>query len=113
MRRRFGCSWMAHITRSGAAYTHDLLSLGSYPKLIRRLTWRSAPRGGGDEDLTDWRYSARVGQAAGTDRLFLREAGCRRMRSRNPVEQPAPSLVAAALAASRRQQRRLSRRLLR
>ena len=63
MRRRFGCSWMAHITRSGAAYTHDLLSLGSYPKLIRRLTWRSAPRGGGDEDLTNWWYSARIGQA--------------------------------------------------
>ena len=35
------------------------------------------------------------------------------MRSRNPFEQPAPSLVAVALVASRCQQRRLSRRLLR
>ena len=41
-------------------------------------------------------YAAAPAGATGTDRLFLREAGCRRMRSRNPVEQPAPSLVAAS-----------------
>ena len=68
-----------------------LLSLGSYSKPIRRLTWRSAPRGGGDEDLTDWLHSARVGQAAGSDRHPLMQLhGC---GPHDPVELPAPSLA--------------------
>ena len=90
----------------------SLLSLGSYPNRYDDLRGGVRRRGGGDEDLTDWLYLARVGQAVESDRQLLMQLhGC---GPRDPVElpAPAPSLVGAAVvAAHRRQRRRLPRRL--